>query len=138
MPRIAQHGFGRMPMVITVPAAALAGTGAYNIVTALGLGFRFRLEAAFYVATVAHAGAGGTRTIAIKRGSTTLASVNPTTAGDATVGHKQEATYAVAADAREFGDDDTLSVATSSGGTTITAGQGELVLVLRQLNQAAF
>lgn len=138
MPRIANHGHVRVPFVVTIPAAALAGTSAMPLVTSLGLGFRFRLEKAFYVSRVAHTGASGSRVVNIKRGTTSLATVTATTATHGTVGVATEATYAVAADAREFGDADTMTIAVDSGGTTITAGAADLVLVLRQLSQAAF
>jgi hypothetical protein len=137
MPRPAPHGFQRIPHTITIPASALVGTSAMPIVTSHTFGFRWRLEKAFYVSRVAHTGASGSRVVNIKRGTTSLATITATTATHGTVGVVTEATYAVAGDAREFGDADALTVAIDAGGTTITAGAADLVLVMREIGQAA-
>jgi hypothetical protein len=136
MPRPANHGFVRTPYTIASAVTPLTGTSATVIQGAKALGFRYRIEAAFISAQTVLVG--GTRTVQIKRGSTVLFSLAIGAANLGTLGNLVDMTAAVAADAREFGDADTLLVDVASGGTSVTAGAINITLVLRQLQQAAF
>jgi hypothetical protein len=135
MPRVAQHGFQRVPYAIASAVTPLTGTSATVIQGAKALGFRYRIEAAFISAQTALVG--GTRTVQVKRGTTVLFSLAIGNSNLGTIGNVVDMTAAVAADQREFGDADTLLVDVASGGTSVTAGAIVITLVLRELPQAA-
>lgn len=136
MPRFALYGRTRTIVAITVPQAALAGATGATLAVCQSLGFQFDLESAQYVATVAHAGAGATQTIRIRKGNATgvtAASVALTVGDLGTMGNSKA--IPVTKGNASFSDADTLSVTIDTGGVAFTAAGGELILVLRERPQ---
>ena len=132
MPRNSIYGYGRSISNITIPLSALNATTQQVVALSLPLGFAFTIEKASYIATVAHAGASGSRTVNVRKGNasgTVVWTANPTTAGLGTAGTVLAGT--LTSSAADFTDSDTLTIEVASGGTAITGGQGEIQLVLR-------
>ena len=130
MPRFAPYGWQRSQFNINIPAGDLATTSAVAVASALPLGFKYVIEKVTYVASVAHTGAGGSRTINVKKGTTVVATVALAVADLGTAG----AFKALTVDATEalFDDGDTLTIDFSSGGTVYSAGSGELIIQIRE------
>lgn len=141
MPKESSVGYQRSIIPVHVTGAALSGTGALNLINAMTPGFRFWIEKLVWVTTNTIAGAGGSQTFHVRKGGptgTSVASVNPTVASQATMGTVLEDAVAAAdEDAAHLGaDTDTLSVTRDASGTSITGGDGILYVVIRQREQA--
>ncbi len=130
MPRFAPYGWQRHQFNINVPAGDLASTSAIAVASALPLGFKYVIEKVTYVASVAHTGAGGSRTLNIKKGSTVVATGTLAVADLGTAGAYKALT--VDPTKATFDDGDTLTIDFSSGGTVFTAGSGELIIQVRE------
>lgn len=142
MPRYSPYGFGRFFLPFSIPLAPLNSTSAVVQALSLALGFRFVIEKGLYIATTAHAGASGSRTVNVRKGTasgTVVTTFNPTTAGLGTPGTVLTGTIVTSGSppANDFGDSDTLTIEFASGGTAITAGTAEILLVCRALAQRA-
>ncbi len=132
MPRDAIYGYIRGQQ--TVQIEDLTGTSAREFLTDLTAGFARTVEKVSYVVKVAHAGAGGSQTIRVLKGaSTVVASVAVTLAAAGTVGVIIDVPVTAANAA--FDDDDTLTVDMAASGTAFTAGQGQLIIQYRQKAQ---
>lgn len=137
MPRPAPHGFTRIPVHVHVPLAGLNGTGAVIVHAAKALAFRYRLEAA-YIYAPGQALTGGNRTLRILKGATVLYTLACGSSNFGTAGNVVDMTASVTdPQLREYGDADQLVVDIASGGTAITAGQLTVVLIVREIDQAA-
>lgn len=141
MPKEVSPAFIRTQLCIPISAVSLAGTGAITIADQLPTGFKFSVESVRFLTTVLLVGAGGVQTFEVRKGATTgtlLASVAPAIATEATVGtHKVGEVAAAAESAAYVGSDaGTISIVRAAGGTAFSAGEGVLLINLRQRQQS--
>jgi hypothetical protein len=139
MPKQTPFGAIRDIVAFTVPAAQLAGTSATVIALSVPLGFSFEIESVSVVATTALAGGGGTRTITVRKGNasgTAVATLACTVAALGTSGNSAAMVVTKTSQTNRYGDADTMSVTVDSGGTAITSGQLDLLIVLKERPQA--
>lgn len=138
MPKQTPFGKIRDVLAFTIPAGQLVGTTASVVALSIPLGFSFEIESAYVIATTALAGASGSRTVSVRKGNasgTIVATLAVTQAALATAGNGAAFAVTTTNGANVYGDADTLSVTVDAGGTTITAGQLDLFVVLRERPQ---
>ncbi len=118
---------------ITLPATLPpSGTSAADIITGYRPGFRGRIVGWQYVANVAAAGSGATRTFNLEINATDVAGTATAIAlADANAVGAVKALTAPTVNAA-FDADDTISVEVAAGGTAFSAGAGAFVLLVEQ------
>jgi hypothetical protein len=111
-----------------------------TLLDAFAPGYKFSVESVKFITRVGLVGAGGVQTFEVRKGGTTgttLATVAPAIATQATIG--QHATGVVGAtnesSAYVGADTGTISITRASGGTAFSAGEGILLVTLRQRQQ---
>lgn len=139
MPRFAQYGYSRQHFAITIPLTGfLSVTTQQTLALSLPLGYQFEIEKAWLIPTVAAAGAGASRVVNVRKGSATgtvVATGTATLANGALGAAPSALTVTSTAKTNVFQDADLLTIEFPAGGTVFSAGQYDLVLQLRSLNQ---
>lgn len=140
MPKEVGPGWIRTLIPFHLTGANLSGTGATVVINALALGFRGVVEKIQMYTVDTLAGASGSQTFVVRKGSTTgtaLATAILTVADHATMGTKLSTAVAVADDDEaRFTDTDTISLTRTTGGTAISSGSVDGYIVIRQRPQA--
>ena len=132
MPRFAPYGFARGVINLSLPlASGFSGTGASNIMLSHKPGFAFTIEKVTVVCSVAGVGAGGTRTINVRKGtaSGTVVATKAIVVADATLAAAID--VPVTAANASFTDADTITVDLGGSGTVFSAFEGNLFIQYR-------
>jgi len=138
------YNYSRTILSLQIPSVAyLAATGAVNLMLSKTLGFACELER-IDVVTTATASVAGSRVLNVRRGNATgtvvgtitLLLASQGTIGTVNAGVVGEGGVATGA-LPSFTDTDTITVQFAGSGTAFTGGGCELLLTLRDKNQAA-
>lgn len=128
-------GVGINTLIFPIQLAALTAAAA-DLLTNYVVGYAFKILSMDFVTTTIGAGAAATMALNLEIGATNVTGgvVTPTLAGTDTLGEMTLGTAVTAANVGTAAD--TLSIEVAAGGTIFTAGAGNLIIKLQNMDSA--